>query len=37
MLLNESGTKFKWTYLQAFLESINFDSKRISQTWEVID
>lgn len=37
MLLNESGTKFKWTYLQSFLESINFDSKRISQTWEVID
>lgn len=37
MLLNESGAKFKWDYLQSFLESIHFDAKRVSETWEVID
>lgn len=37
MLLNEDGAKRNWTYLQSFLENIRFDSKRIRQTWEVIE
>lgn len=37
MLLNESGSKSQWGYLQSFLKSIHFDAKRISETWEVID